>query len=107
MAECNALWHRGHRNPHSKRISGYRTNSRPDDDPFIGDDASLKEGRDDSDGHAKRGQPHATPGTVRATQGAKSGNKQERCEQIRELDKYLNHDFTALEASSSALSTTA
>ena len=71
MAECNALWHRGHRNPHSKRISGYRTNSRPDDDPFIGDDASLKEGRDDSDGHAKRGQLHATPGTVGATQGAK------------------------------------
>src|ERR1700738_4580561 len=107
MAERNALWHRGHRYPHAKRISGYCTNSRADDNPFIGDDTRVKKGRHDRDGHAERGQLHATPGTVGTTQGAKSGDEQERCEQIRELDKYLDHDFTALEAPPSALSTTA
>ncbi len=91
MAERNALGHRGHRHPHPKGISGHRTNSRADDNPFIGDDASVKECRDDGGSHAKRGQLHATPSTVGATQRAKSRDKQERREQIRELDKNLGH----------------
>src|SRR5882757_6318323 len=104
MAERDALRHRGHGHPHAERISGYCTNSRTDDNPFIGDDAGLKEGCDDGDSHSEGGQLHSSPSTVRAPQGAKGSDEQERGEQIRELGECLDHDFTVLGVPFSAVS---
>src|SRR5882724_10337474 len=103
MAERDALRHRGHGHPHAERISGHRTNSRADDNPFIGNYMGLKEGCDDGNSHAEGGQLHASPSTVRAPQGVKGIDEQERREQIRELAECLYHDFTALGVPFSAL----